>query len=176
MNPMNEIVKRVMIFLYAFGTFLWASIQSGKISIPVVLNTSVNSVALLATTRRYNMEIGKLNHRNIMWLGYLSSLNTPCGIIHNSTDTIIWVNNCSSLKVGEKTTETHLDIDKLLMLRDVVENLRDTSVENRETSFFAMRYILKLKNRTIEVTDHFYKLIIGGETFRAFEQIEEREI
>ncbi len=173
---MNEILRRVAIFIYTIATFLWASFQSGKVSVPVVLNTSVNSIVLLANAKKQKMEIGQLNHRNIMWLAYLSNLKRPCGIIHNSTDTIIWVNNCSSLKVGEKTTETHLDVDKLLMLRDVIQNLRDVSVEERETSFFSMRYILKLKNKTIEVTDHFYKLIIGGETFRAFEQIEEREI
>jgi hypothetical protein len=122
------------------------------------------------------IEISDLNFRGISWLAYLAGLDRPAGIIHNQSDTILWVNAKSRLQVGAKTTANHLDNGKLANIRATVEKLDDVDLEHREQSFLAISYVLRFNEKPVRVKDRFYKLIIGTECFRIFECLEIEEI
>lgn len=167
-------IEKIIVILVSFLTFVWTNIQTGKvsISIPVAINTSVSSLVFLNQSRKMSLDIGFLNKRAIKWLAYLSDIQKPAGIIHNSTDRVVWVNKYSALRVGEQTTKTHINSENLIKIRDAVTKLDEVDPEEIQTDntsyVYKSNYLLSMKNQTLEIIDSFYKLTINKDTFRIF--------
>lgn len=167
-------IEKIIVILASFITFIWTNIQTGKISvsIPVAINTSVSSLVLLNQSKKMSLDIGFLNKHTIKWLAYLSSIEKPAGIIHNSTDRVVWVNKYSVLKIGEQTTKTHINPENLIKIRDAVIKLDEIDPEEIQidnTSYvYKSNYLLSMRNQTLEIIDSFYKLTINKDTFRIF--------
>lgn len=120
------------------------------------------------------MNISNLNKENILWLYYLANSDEACGLIHNATDKVIWVNNCTNLEVGMTTTPTHIDKNKLITLKQLINELPLVEFKDKNKAFVSYRYKMKSADVIIEVLDRFYKIEIAGEIYRVFEQIEEK--
>lgn len=169
------LVKQLLITVYSLIVFLVSSFLEGKISVPIVFNTSISSVALLKSCMKQGIDISSLNSRNISWLAYLSISDKPAGVIHNATDTVVWLNSKSRLKIGTTTTKHHIDNGRLIKIRDTVNNLNDIGVEDREHSYLELSYLLQFEKQ-VQVRDRFCKMVVGHEVFRIFECLESKEI
>lgn len=172
---MTLFIRQVLVAAYSLIMFVVGAFLDGKLSIPIVLNTSISSIVLFKGCIKQGIDIGTLNYRNISWLAYLSGLEMPAGIIHNQTDTIVWLNSRSRLKVGTNTTKSHIDEGRLVKIRNTVNNLNDVDIENRERSFLELSYLLQF-DRQVQVRDRFYKMVIGQDVFRIFECLEISDI
>ena len=171
---MTLFIKRNLIVVYICSTLLFITVSLKRKSfIPTIL-ASVSSMAIFNFIQR-GICLGTLNYRNISWLAYLANLDKPAGIIHNASNTIVWLNSRSRLKVGSQTTNAHIDDGKLIRIRDTVAKLDDVEVENREQSFLELSYLLWV-DKPIQVKDRFYKMLVGQEIFRVFECLEISEI
>jgi len=168
------LAKRIWFIVYVFISLLVVLLFDLQL-IALLAIVFLFVIILLKRNMRRQVDVSTLNFRNISWLSYLSSLDKPAGIIHNSSDTIVWLNSRSQLKVGGKTTKLHIDDEKLIKIRDIVAKLNDVDVENREQSSVELSYLLRL-NHPLQVRDRFYKMLIGSECFRIFECLEIGEI
>lgn len=171
-----NILKAAIMSLSSIVSIILSGIVDGRLTIPLALNTTINATILLTNTQKRKMNIQTLSARTIMWLAYLSNTDKPCGIIHNTTNEVVWCNSRSGLEIGTKTTETFIDKEKLYTLQNVIHGLECVNVSERHTQMYQMNYLLHIKDRTEEIIDNFYKCIIDGEEFRIFVEEHSRVI